>query len=112
MIIDTPGLRELQLWDAEEGVEQTFRELAEFSARCRFRDCRHQGEPGCAVAAALAEGLLDEERFENHRKLLREQEYLQRKVDAGMQQEARQHVKKINRAVRVLYRQREEKGKL
>lgn len=112
MIIDTPGLRELQLWDAGEGVEQAFRELAGISLDCRFRDCRHQGEPGCAVSAALDEGRLDVQRLESYRKLLREQEFLKRKVDAGLQQTSKQGIKRINRAVRQLYRQRERKGKL
>lgn len=112
MIIDTPGMRELQLWDADVGLEEAFRDIQELAARCRFRDCYHQGEPGCAVAAALGAGLLDEGRLENHRKMLREQEYLKRKVDAWLQQGARRHIKKINRAVRVLYRERDEKGKL
>ncbi len=112
MIMDTPGLRELQLWDAEDGIGQAFRELEELSARCRFRDCSHKGEPGCAVAAAVEDGLLEAERLENYRKLQRELEFLKRKVDTGMQQEARKSIKKINRSVRKLYRQREEKGKL
>ncbi len=112
MIVDTPGLRELQLWDAEEGLAQAFSELEELSGRCRFRDCRHKGEPGCAVNAALEDGLLEAERLENYRKLQREQEFLRRKLDSGLQHEARKAIKKMNRAVRKLYREREEKGKL
>ena len=112
MIIDTPGLRELQLWDAEEGVGHAFRELQELSLNCRFRDCQHQGEPGCAIAEAVEDGRLAAGRLENYQKLQREQAFLKRKVDAGLQHEARQGIKKINRAVRELYRQRDEKGKL
>jgi ribosome biogenesis GTPase / thiamine phosphate phosphatase len=111
MIIDTPGLRELQLWDADEGVNRAFHELEEISSRCRFRDCTHASEPGCAVSAAIADGSLDSARFESYRKLQREQAFLRRKVDAGAQQEVKKHIKTINRAVRQMYRQRDEKGK-
>jgi len=58
-LIDTPGMRELGLWEAGDGVDKTFAELTELAAACRFRDCQHQGEPGCAVAAALESGTLD-----------------------------------------------------
>lgn len=112
MIIDTPGLRELQLWNADSGLEQAFGDLRELAASCRFRDCRHEGEPGCAVAAAIVDGTFDEQRWENYRKMLREQEFLKRKVDAGAQQEATQRMKTISRAAKKLYREREEKGKL
>lgn len=112
MIIDTPGLRELQLWHAEAGLDQAFGDLHEFATRCRFRDCRHEGEPGCAVAAAIAEGSLDAQRLENYRKMKREQEFLRRKVDAGAQQKSTQRIKMIMRGVRRLYRERDEKGKL
>jgi ribosome biogenesis GTPase / thiamine phosphate phosphatase len=112
MIIDTPGLRELQLWDAESGLQQVFADLQELSSHCRFRDCRHQGEPGCAVAAAVADGSLDEERVQSHRKLQREQEFLKRKVDASAKQKSTQKIKTIMRGVRQLYRERDEKGKL
>jgi ribosome biogenesis GTPase len=112
MIIDTPGLRELQLWDAGEGVQQVFEDLQELSARCRFRNCSHRGEPDCAVASAIEEGMLDANRLENYRKLQREQGFLKRKMATGMQQAAKQRIKAINRAARQLYRQRAEKGKL
>ena len=112
MIIDTPGLRELQLWDAESGLERAFADLQELSARCRFRDCQHQGEPGCAVAVAIADGSFDEARLQSHRKLQREQEFLRRKVDASAQQKFSHRIKTISRAVKQLYREREEKGKL
>jgi ribosome biogenesis GTPase / thiamine phosphate phosphatase len=111
MIIDTPGLRELQLWDADEGVSQAFHELEDISLRCRFRDCTHASEPGCAVSTAIANGSLDPARFENYRKLQREQAFLRRKVDASAQKEMKNHIKTINRAVRQMYRQRDEKGR-
>src|SRR5262249_34374176 len=69
LVIDTPGLRELQLWEGEDGVSPTFAEVEELATRCRFVDCAHQSEPGCAVRAAIAEGTLPAERLESYRKL-------------------------------------------
>jgi ribosome biogenesis GTPase len=82
-LIDTPGMRELGLWPAEEndGIERAFDEVAALAASCRFRDCSHRGEPGCAVAAALAAGDLDEGRHASFEKLRREQAFLARQQD-------------------------------
>ncbi len=112
MIIDTPGLRELQLWDAQEGVEHAFGEIEELAARCRFRDCTHQGEPSCAVQAAILEGQLDAMRLENHRKLQRELEYLKRKIDLGAQQKEKQRIKSLHRAAQSYYQQRKRNEEL
>lgn len=71
-LIDTPGMRELQLWDAGEGLEVAFADVAELAARCRFNDCAHDSEPGCAVKAALSEGTLDPARLESYRTQARE----------------------------------------
>lgn len=76
MIIDTPGIRELQLWDAEEGIKLTFKDIEELAQYCKFNDCAHHKEPGCAVQKALEEGLLDPKRLENYRKVRKEQQYL------------------------------------
>ena len=83
MIIDTPGMRELQLWDAREGVRETFQDIAELSRECRFPDCRHVDEPGCAVLTALGNGLIDPARLENYRKMTRELDYLSLRQDEG-----------------------------
>lgn len=72
MIIDTPGMRELGLWDASEGVEDAFADLAALAASCRFRDCSHTCEPGCAILRALEEGTADAKRVENYLRLRRE----------------------------------------
>ena len=61
MVIDTPGMRELGLFDADEGIRAGFTDVEELFAQCRFKDCRHQTEPGCAVLAALADGSLPPE---------------------------------------------------
>ncbi|MCF1707632.1 ribosome small subunit-dependent GTPase A [Tabrizicola sp. J26] len=71
-LIDTPGMRELQLADAEAGIAATFDDIEAFARGCRFSDCAHDGEPGCAVAAAIASGELDKARLARWRKLMRE----------------------------------------
>ena len=81
LVLDTPGMRELQLWDADSGLESAFQDVEALAAQCRFTDCAHGHEPGCAVREALANGTLDVERFESWRKLQRELERLASKQD-------------------------------
>lgn len=107
LLIDTPGLRELQLWDADDGISQAFSDIGELSARCRFTNCTHKAEPECALRAAIAAGTLDLERLENWRKLQRELEFLRRKTDPGARQEEKQQIKRLMRGVRKMYRERE-----
>lgn len=73
LLLDTPGMRELQLADVEDGLERTFADITALAQSCRFGDCGHESEPGCAIVAALESGELDERRLQNYRKLLREQ---------------------------------------
>lgn len=75
LLLDTPGMRELQLAHCEEGVTATFSDIASLAEACRFVDCRHEGEPGCAVQEAIASGDLDERRLASYRKLMREQAF-------------------------------------
>ena len=75
ILIDTPGMRELQLWDTGESVAGAFSDVESIGEGCRFRDCRHAGEPGCAVAAAVSAGMLPAERLESYRKLQGEQDH-------------------------------------
>ncbi len=79
LLIDTPGMRELALWDGEEGLAHAFSDIEEMAAGCRFRDCRHESEPGCAIGAALHEGRLDADRYAGYRKLQRELAHLARR---------------------------------
>jgi len=112
LIIDTPGLRELQLWDAADGVMESFADIEELASECRFRDCRHDNEPGCAVLAAIESGALDRARWENRRKLEREQEFLRRKMDPEARHESQQKLKVLMRGVKQMYGQREkDRGK-
>jgi ribosome biogenesis GTPase / thiamine phosphate phosphatase len=76
LLMDTPGMRELQLWDVDEGVEETFSDVEELAVDCRFPDCEHDREPGCAVLAAVDEGRLTAERLESYHKLRRELQVL------------------------------------
>ena len=73
VLLDTPGMRELQLTACEQGVEATFADINELAAQCRFSDCNHQGEPGCVVIAAINDGNLEERRLKSYQKLMREQ---------------------------------------
>lgn len=89
MIIDTPGMRELGMWDVTEGLSDTFSDIDALAQRCRFRDCRHETEPGCAVRAAISAGELDESRFENYNKLKAEAKYSEDSADYRRQKEQR-----------------------
>lgn len=110
LLMDTPGLREMQLWGAEDGVAQTFADIDALAGQCRFVDCRHEEEPGCAVQAALEVGTLDAARLENRRKLLREQEFLRRKVDPEARHEWKNRVKSLHREVKRMYKDRKRDG--
>ncbi|MEU9910973.1 ribosome small subunit-dependent GTPase A [Streptomyces sp. NPDC051001] len=94
VLIDTPGLRGVGLFDAESGVGQVFSEIAELAERCRFHDCAHEAEPGCAVLAAVASGELGERRLESYRKLIRENQRIVAKTDARVRAELRKDWKR------------------
>lgn len=81
MIIDTPGMRELGLWDAADGLGHSFADVEKYFGRCRFRDCRHQSEPGCAVKQAIKSGELSQERWNNYLQLKKESAYSEGKND-------------------------------
>ena len=97
MVLDTPGMREFQLWGVDEGVEATFEDIEEIAERCYFSDCKHRGEPSCAVRAALDDGTLDHDRFENYLKMQSELQYLARRQDALAQRNERNKWKKLSR---------------
>ena len=98
LILDTPGMRELSLWDAD-GLDQSFADLDAIVERCRFSNCSHNGEPGCQIAAALADGSLDPSRHESWRKLQRETAHHERRVDALARAEERRKWKSIGKSV-------------
>ena len=86
-VIDTPGLRGVGLVDAEAGIAATFTDVEELAGRCRFNDCVHHGEPGCAVAEAIADGSLTVRRFESWERLQREQRWVASRTDARLRAE-------------------------
>ncbi|WUV95332.1 ribosome small subunit-dependent GTPase A [Streptomyces sp. NBC_01471] len=89
VLIDTPGLRGVGLWDASNGVSQVFSEIDTLADGCRFHDCAHETEPGCAVLAALDDGSLPARRLESYRKLLRENQRILARTDARLRAEIR-----------------------
>lgn len=99
-VIDTPGMRELQLWAGEESLDIAFDDIAEIALRCRFRNCGHSGEVGCAVAAAIAEGVLSDERWRSYRKLLGEVRRHQEMTDRLMASESKRKLKVMYRQIR------------
>ncbi len=99
MLIDTPGIRSLEVAGADEGVEVAFDDIAELALRCRFSDCRHDGEPGCAIRSALDDGSLSADRFASHRKLERELAHAERKVDYRARAAESKRWKSIHKAV-------------
>ena len=85
LVMDTPGMRELQLWGAEEDLQAVFADIDVIAQNCKFRDCLHDTEPGCAVREAIEEGTLDTDRFASYNKLRKELAYLDmRKDEAGI----------------------------
>jgi ribosome biogenesis GTPase len=108
MLIDTPGMRELQLWDADgEGLSQAFDDIQLLAQGCRFRDCRHEAEPGCAVHAAMAKQELSAERFESYLKLRRELKFVERKQDVFARIEENRKWKRMHKAAREIYKSRD-----
>ena len=107
LLIDTPGMRELQPWADESAVDRTFEEVVDVARRCRFADCAHRTEPGCAVLDAVAAGALDASRLEHYRRLLREAAFEERKRDSGAAAEHKRRWKQIHQANKALYRHRE-----
>jgi ribosome biogenesis GTPase len=100
VLIDTPGMRELGLLDDAGGVEVSFADVLAFAERCKFRDCAHAGEPGCAIAAAVASGALPAARFANYRKLLAEVAAGERKRDPILAGRTKARWKEVHRALR------------
>jgi ribosome biogenesis GTPase / thiamine phosphate phosphatase len=102
VLIDTPGLRELQLWETDGGLEKAFADITELMDECKFSDCAHETEPGCAVRAALADGSLPADRWESYLKLERELAHLERKLDPRLRSEERKRWAAMSKS----YRQR------
>lgn len=102
LIIDTPGIRELQLWDADDGISQTFSDIEEIAKSCKFGNCTHSNEPDCAVKKAIEEGLLDRNRFENYQKVQKEQVYLTSRQSQSAAKVERDKWKSIHKQIKYL----------
>jgi ribosome biogenesis GTPase / thiamine phosphate phosphatase len=106
VLIDTPGLRELQLWDVAEGIDETFADIDDLAADCRFGDCAHENEPGCAVLEAVENGSLDPGRLASWRKLQRELHALAVRQDALLRKEETRKWRLLTRDARARTRRR------
>jgi ribosome biogenesis GTPase / thiamine phosphate phosphatase len=104
IVMDTPGMRELGLWEADAGLSDAFADIAEVAAECRFSNCAHEGEPGCAIDAALADGRLDAERLKSFKALQREEQRLTDRSDPVARTRSKAHNKAMSRALRAAIR--------
>ncbi|MBN1561461.1 ribosome small subunit-dependent GTPase A [candidate division KSB1 bacterium] len=100
ILIDNPGLRSIQLWDGEEGMAKSFADIEQFAIDCRFKDCRHLNEPGCAVRRAVASSELPAERYESYLKLQKELDFRARKENWAGRQNTKRRWKSIAKSVR------------
>jgi ribosome biogenesis GTPase len=96
LIIDTPGMREIQLWEGSEGLSELFDDIEALALECKFSDCRHESEPGCAVRDAIKKGVITRERFKSYRKLLNEINYFDRKQNVKAALAEKKKWKKIS----------------
>lgn len=106
LLLDAPGLREAALWADGESVDESFPEIAELAGACRFADCSHSGEPGCAVGAAVEEGRLDRARYESYREFVKEVRFHDLRSVEGAQRAERIRWKNISRMQRDLGKRR------
>jgi ribosome biogenesis GTPase len=104
ILIDSPGIKELQLWGNEETLSQSFEDIMSLAELCRFSDCSHSGEPGCAVQNALSSGTLEQRRFENYLQMRKELQYLESKKDIRSVLEEKAKGKKFSKMVKNMKR--------
>ncbi|MFH0975749.1 MAG: ribosome small subunit-dependent GTPase A [Spirochaetota bacterium] len=106
MLIDTPGLRELGLWADEKSIDNAFSDISVIAKKCRFRNCTHQSEPGCAVQKALFEGILDHARYENYLGMKGEISFLNSKTDVKARLEKKAREKKLSKLIKDHFKER------
>lgn len=102
VVIDTPGMRELQLWDADEGLQGAFEDIDSLAEGCRFKDCRHESEPGCAVRESIRSGLLPAERLDSYRKLQKELAFLESKQNQALRLAGKRNEKQLSKYIKSL----------
>jgi ribosome biogenesis GTPase / thiamine phosphate phosphatase len=100
VVIDTPGMRELQLLNNTEGIDNSFRDISDIASQCKFSNCSHKTEPGCAVLRAVEEGVITEERLTSYFKLKKEAEFMERKLNKVAASENKKHWAKINKEMK------------
>jgi len=110
IIIDTPGMREIQIMDVNDSLDKTFSDVEELTKMCRFTDCQHDTEPGCAVKKALESGKLEESRWENYLKMKKEVAYFKRKNDKKLESQYWEKMKKRSKKVRDIYEFKKKNG--
>ena len=103
ILIDTPGMRELQLWNTSDGLETSFEDIESLAKQCFFNDCQHHNEPSCAVKQAIADGSLEQSRFDSYKKLQKELAYLERKNDQKAKLAEKEKWKKISQSQKKHY---------
>jgi ribosome biogenesis GTPase len=106
IVIDTPGMRELRLWDADEAVAETFEDIVGLAPGCRFRDCRHDREPGCAVKAAVESGQIEADRYAAYLKLDREEEATAKLRDERALLDSKRQSKIVGKALKAMQKER------
>jgi ribosome biogenesis GTPase len=106
LVLDTPGMRELQMWEGGEGLQLTFEDIDAFAANCHFRNCSHESEPQCEVLAAISDGRLAAERLESYRKLQGELAYFRRRHDEFEQRAVKQKWKHLTKMAKNIARQK------
>ena len=104
MIIDTPGMRELEMWNVSEGLDIVFDEIEELAKKCKFKDCVHEKEPGCAVKDALESGDLTKERWDNYIKLKKEAKFAESKENTSLRLKEKAQWKSISKFQKQLKR--------
>ena len=109
VVLDTPGLREIQFVDAEAGFDATFGDIEDLAGQCRYRDCRHQAEPDCGVQEAVADGRLDPDRYQNYLKIRKELEFQTRRLDLSASLQEKKKRKEINKALRKIVKEKRER---
>lgn len=109
VLIDTPGMRELRLWLDEETLQQTFADIDLLAESCRFRDCEHRDEPGCAVRQAVEDGSLSERRYGNYLKMTKEIQHMQSRLDPRAAREAKQRDKVLHRSIKQIKKIKQQK---
>lgn len=110
-LIDTPGLREIRVWTAEESIAETFDDIREYASRCRFSDCSHDTEPGCAVRQAVEDGVLDPDRLARYQKILKEVAFEREKADIGLKRFEKKKFREISRLSKEISNGRRSKGR-